>query len=284
MTTDATHGIYRERLLEAVSKLRRDGWTVEVEPRTTGIPELEGYRPDFVARQGDRLIIGEVKWREAPDMDQLATLARRIAKINNAQLDVLWLGDIVEEPEVSDTVMLAERARVLNKTERVAAMLVAWSALTGAIERVDVGKTEGDSQKPARRRISELYSLGYFTDLQFDRLNKASDVRNRIAHGEYLEPHRDVVSYVSDLAERLATGRFVPVSEMVDWFLERYMDPANGVPFESQEGGYQYINGGPYDAEDVLTDNFPYATPDEIDEAVALIEPGGYEWVRSEDY
>lgn len=38
------------------------------------------------------------------------------------------------------------------------------------------------------------------------------------------------------------------VAQMVSWFQERYKDPANGVPFNSAEGGYQYVHGGPYDA------------------------------------
>jgi hypothetical protein len=32
------------------------------------------------------------------------------------------------------------------------------------------------------------------------------------------------------------------------WFLELYEDPLENCPYESAEGGYQYIWGGPYDA------------------------------------
>ena len=35
---------------------------------------------------------------------------------------------------------------------------------------------------------------------------------------------------------------------MVDWFFEHYNNPAQGVPHELREGGYQYVFGGPYDA------------------------------------
>jgi hypothetical protein len=36
------------------------------------------------------------------------------------------------------------------------------------------------------------------------------------------------------------------------WFLTRYDDPAGCGPYESAEGGYQYLAGGPYDCEEEL--------------------------------
>jgi hypothetical protein len=36
------------------------------------------------------------------------------------------------------------------------------------------------------------------------------------------------------------------------WFLAHYENPIESCPFESAEGGYQYIWGGPYDALDVI--------------------------------
>jgi hypothetical protein len=36
------------------------------------------------------------------------------------------------------------------------------------------------------------------------------------------------------------------------WFLRRYADPLESCPYESREGGYQWIWGGPYDAEEEL--------------------------------
>jgi hypothetical protein len=38
------------------------------------------------------------------------------------------------------------------------------------------------------------------------------------------------------------------------WFLARYEDPVDVCPYESAEGGYQYIWGGPHTAWDVLYD------------------------------
>ena len=93
---------------------------------------------------------------------------------------------------------------------------------------------------------------------------------------------------------RVATGlrirapgarRSEAVKEMTEWFEEHYEDPANGVPLEAAEGGYQYINGGPFDAHDALTDAFSGQYPDRwIAEASARVEANGTEWVRRGDY
>lgn len=40
------------------------------------------------------------------------------------------------------------------------------------------------------------------------------------------------------------------------WFRERYEDPAEHTPHDSQEGGYVWIWGGPYDAQEELENEF----------------------------
>lgn len=44
--------------------------------------------------------------------------------------------------------------------------------------------------------------------------------------------------------------------QMKGWFLKRYEDPANSTPYDSSEGGYIYLWGGPYDAHDILHNQF----------------------------
>lgn len=67
---------------------------------------------------------------------------------------------------------------------------------------------------------------------------------------------------------------------LVAWFSSRYEDPAQEMPYDGREGGYQYIWGGPYEARDELDDNFSGLVSDEVIEAaVDEIESGGtYEW------
>lgn len=70
-----------------------------------------------------------------------------------------------------------------------------------------------------------------------------------------------------------STGR---IASMRDWFFDMYEDPAQETPFNSREGGYQYIWGGPFDAQEELYGNFgDTASEEEIQTAVELIEENG---------
>jgi hypothetical protein len=40
------------------------------------------------------------------------------------------------------------------------------------------------------------------------------------------------------------------------WFVTRYCDPVHDTPYSGEEGGYLYVNGGPYTAEDELYRRF----------------------------
>lgn len=63
---------------------------------------------------------------------------------------------------------------------------------------------------------------------------------------------------------------------MADWFFENFEDPANHLPYDSREGGYQWIWGGPYDAREEVSDAFHHqATQEELDEAADIVESDG---------
>lgn len=75
------------------------------------------------------------------------------------------------------------------------------------------------------------------------------------------------------------------ISEMKEWFLNTYEDPAESCPFESREGGYFYLKGGPYNAEEELSSEFGSTYPDaEIQRAAEELEQehGVYDWERIE--
>jgi len=69
--------------------------------------------------------------------------------------------------------------------------------------------------------------------------------------------------------------------DLARWFLENFEDPANHVSYESKEGGYQYIFGGPYDAEEELRTQF-FDVGDEVIAAAIekIAENGGPDWVK----
>jgi len=68
---------------------------------------------------------------------------------------------------------------------------------------------------------------------------------------------------------------------MRTWFLDHYEDPANCLPYETAEGGYQYIWGGPYAASAELQDEFGGVVPDGVIEDLAdELNAISYEWSR----
>jgi hypothetical protein len=78
------------------------------------------------------------------------------------------------------------------------------------------------------------------------------------------------------------------VDELVEWFFSRYEDPVHSLSYITAEGGYQWTEGGPHDASEVLQDNFPDVDFEVIQKAVEKIEEDGIsDWARkrgAEDY
>jgi len=65
------------------------------------------------------------------------------------------------------------------------------------------------------------------------------------------------------------------IQAMVDWFFENFEDPAEETPYNGREGGYLYIHGGPFEAQDYIPDAFPNATEEEQVEAIDRINADG---------
>jgi hypothetical protein len=56
---------------------------------------------------------------------------------------------------------------------------------------------------------------------------------------------------------------------MMNWFAARYEDPVHRTPYDSSEGGYIWIYGGPFDAEEELRGEFEGIVDDKIIEDLA---------------
>lgn len=68
------------------------------------------------------------------------------------------------------------------------------------------------------------------------------------------------------------------------WFVSRFTDPVNVLPYNSQEGGYIWIDGGPHDAREEVEYKFSGLVPDEVlEKAIEIIEDTGvFYWSSSE--
>lgn len=77
------------------------------------------------------------------------------------------------------------------------------------------------------------------------------------------------------------------VAEIKDWFARNYEDPAQSLPYNSREGGYLWIRGGPYSALQVIEEQFGTAYPFGLLEEVArdiVDDAGGLdEWSPIDD-
>jgi hypothetical protein len=102
------------------------------------------------------------------------------------------------------------------------------------------------------------------------------------------------VFFTSDLEHPLSeddvseADRDTQLDIVETWFRLRYEDPAERTPYESAEGGYIWIWGGPYDAREELEGTFSdIVPPDVIDEVVSKLQEECAEWAptpRREDY
>lgn len=69
------------------------------------------------------------------------------------------------------------------------------------------------------------------------------------------------------------------------WFLDNFEDPVHSTPYESREGGYQYFSGGPYEAQDIISDVFgdEGLSPETLEEVITHLNDISWEWVPSEN-
>ncbi len=64
-----------------------------------------------------------------------------------------------------------------------------------------------------------------------------------------------------------------------NWFRSRFEDPAEQTPYDTAEGGYQWIWGGPYEPREELTSEFDGIVPEPVILRVAkLLEDENFEW------
>ena len=69
------------------------------------------------------------------------------------------------------------------------------------------------------------------------------------------------------------------IEAMQQWFLENFEDPAQEMPYDGREGGYQYIWGGPFDLWEELGEAFgDQVEQEEIDKAADGLSDQAHDW------
>lgn len=79
--------------------------------------------------------------------------------------------------------------------------------------------------------------------------------------------------------------RETKIDAMRTWFYSNYEDPVESTPYDSGEGGYIYIWGGPYEPEEELQDEFGGLIPDDlIAELAEELRGISWEWTKHPEY
>ena len=87
--------------------------------------------------------------------------------------------------------------------------------------------------------------------------------------------------YDSDILR--TEDRTAQLEVMEEWFRSVFEDPAERTPYESREGGYIWIWGGPHNAADELSEEFSGIVPDDvIDELAEKLSEECLEWAPTE--
>jgi PIN like domain len=102
--------------------------------------------------------------------------------------------------------------------------------------------------------------------------------------GESFHAHRTKTGVIT--RSRYSATASKAKSEMEDWFFSNFKDPADGVPHDSGEGGYQFIFGGPYDCHEELYAKFEGNFSEELIKETAdeIIGSYGHLWVGIDEY
>jgi uncharacterized protein YdcH (DUF465 family) len=103
----------------------------------------------------------------------------------------------------------------------------------------------------------------------------------------YTDPEVEGGQYQHNIS-RTALGKMGKKRQqdiMRQWFYERYEDPVNSQPYDSEEGGYIYVNGGPFDAREELEAEFsPIVKQAVIDELAKELEDVCMDWTHTDSY
>ena len=87
--------------------------------------------------------------------------------------------------------------------------------------------------------------------------------------------------HIASLAEMDGSEQ---INFMRKWFLANYEDPVHSLPYESREGGYIWIDGGPYNAHEELHSKFHEFVPEAVIEALAEeLSAECFEWAAKSE-
>jgi hypothetical protein len=272
-----SHGAFEQAFYKYVQQiiadLQSDGWEVLGRESVDRLPSpLRSFHPDIVAVKGTEIMIGEVKSRDSSELQRLNGLADAVSKLPNTRLEVFWYGSELEKEPARERVREYARkaAELLQIGYLDAATVMVWTALEGALDyfiedtQAPVTNTP-DVSRNSWSSLSQLYSLGYIDEEDYERLSDLRKQRNAVAHfaEQRVSDYRDI-QFALDIVERMITGRYISVDSMTDWYVDNHDDLPIGL------SGRPIAPAGE-DVRRALREHFPGVPTDDIEMAVSQI-------------
>jgi len=268
--TAAGENPFEQLLDKRIEELRGEGWSVLRQPDPQDLPEPLSrnlVRVDFVARRGDEILFGEVASRADARRERIDALAEQVAAVPGARLEVYWAGSTpAGSPDPDHVRRYIREADTIAGTSPQAALLMAFAALEGAVAIFSAVAGIRPGRTPWQT-LSNLYSLGYVSEPDFNILRRLYELRSSIAHAASPRiPQLEDIRFCLDLASRMLEGRYVTADRLVEWFSRQYksrQEPAAG----DSMGRNEIVA--------ILSAAFPYAANAVVSEAADWLRVAG---------
>lgn len=184
-----TPTIEAQLLEEIVPKLEADGFEVFLQPSGSILPRfLKNYRPDAIARRGDKKLAIEVKQQSKGNELSIEKIAGLFHGQDDWDFRVFWIPNKTEGVSVDlqkpSTIrkQINEILELSNQGHQSAAFLVGWATLE-ALARSLLKDQVSRPQTPGRV-VELLASDGMLTPSEADVLRSLISKRNNFVHGD----------------------------------------------------------------------------------------------------
>ncbi|MBJ7312674.1 hypothetical protein ACFOLJ_21135 [Rugamonas sp. CCM 8940] len=186
----------REQKLDALaSTYADDGYDVLRQPSAADMPfDLDGYRPDLIAKKDGGGFIVEVRTGASPGaVERVQSIAQEIARhpgwrfllATMADADPSIVPTTAEElPTWRQLTDKLKQARALAGSGAVEpALLFLWSIFEAALRKHAIAESIPVERFPSAMLLNHMYSQGELSVAQYDQFREFMTIRNRLAHG-----------------------------------------------------------------------------------------------------
>ena len=207
---------HAEKVRELAARYAEQGFDVVVDPRDDDLPfDLEGYRPDLLARRGGDGDLVEVKLSGTRlSVDRFREIAEEVRRHPGWRFILVTADDVARDEvpaaggglpswgrireRAAAAVDLAERGESAE-----AALLALWAALEGILRRLARRTSLPVDRLPTSTLLRHLHSHGELSMEQYDLAMRALEIRSAVAHGydapETVEAARGLALLVREL-------------------------------------------------------------------------------------